>query len=699
MNIDLKIAKELKITEEQVKSTVNLIDEGNTIPFIARYRKEVTGNLNDEQLRELEELLKYLRSLEDRKSDVIRLIDEQGKLTPELKKDIENAELLKEVEDLYLPYKQKKRTRATKAREKGLEPLANLMLDENGTKEEFEKLSNSLIDEEKDVKSAEDAIKGAMDIIAEKISESIEFRDLLRKSAKESGGIISSQSGEDENKTYEMYYDFLERIRHLKSHRILAMFRGEKEGVLKLKFDFNDERNIAEILSHYEYLKSKNYYDFVKEAIIDGYKRLLLPSIETEVKSELKEKADRESIKVFGKNLRPYLMQPPIKDSVVIGLDPGYRTGCKVAVISSHGKVLDYTAIYPTKPKEDVEGSKKVLRDFIEKYKVNLIAIGNGTASRETENLVSELIQELKKEDLYYTIVNEAGASIYSASKLGQEEFPDLDVTIRGAISIAKRIQDPLAELVKIEPEHLGVGQYQHDVNQKELKIALENVVEDCVNTVGVNVNTASASLLNYVSGIGKSVAKNIVQYKEENGPFKNREELNKVKGFGPKAFTQCAGFLRIPESNNILDNTAVHPESYHIAKELLNRDLKKIQVSKVSKELNIGIPTLVDIIKELKKPGRDPRDEMPKPILRSDVLSIDDLEEGMILKGTVRNVVDFGCFVDIGIKNDGLVHISQLSNKYIKHPSDMVEVSDIVEVKIISIDRETGRVGLSMKI
>ncbi len=698
LNIDLKIAQELNITEKQVGSTIKLIDEGNTIPFISRYRKEVTGNLTDEDLRSLEELLTYLRSLEQRKADVIRLIEEQDKLTPELKEKIEEAEQLKEVEDLYLPYKQKKRTRATKAREKGLEPLSKLMLNQDSTDEEFETLAKSLVDEEKGVESFEDAVQSAMDIIAERVSETISFRDIVRDSAKANGGILSSQNGEDPSKTYEMYYDFLERLKHLKPHRILAMFRGEKEGVLKLKFDLNDAENIQKILQSYENLGDKSYYPYIQEAVIDGYKRLLLPSIETEVKNELKERADRESIKVFGKNLKPYLMQPPIKDCVVLGIDPGYRTGCKVAVISSHGKLLDYKTIYPTKPREDIHGSKKILKDLIEKYQVNLISIGNGTASRETENLVSELIEELKKKDLFYTIVNEAGASIYSASKLGQEEFPELDVTIRGAVSIARRIQDPLAELVKIDPEHLGVGQYQHDVNQKELKETLSNVVEDCVNSVGVNVNTSSAVLLNYVSGISKSVAKNIVEYKEQNGPFKNREELNKVKGLGPKAFTQCAGFLRIPDSENVLDNTAVHPESYDIAKELLNRDLKKVQVSRVSVELDIGVPTLVDIIKELKKPGRDPRDEMPKPILRSDVLSIEDLTEGMVLKGTVRNVVDFGLFVDIGIKNDGLVHISEMSDKFIKHPSDMVEVSDIVEVKIISIEKETGRVGLSMK-
>ena len=698
MSINKKIAEALKVTEKQVEDTIKLIDEGNTIPFISRYRKEITGNLSDTDLRQLDELLIYLRSLEQRKEDVIRLIDEQGKLTDELKKKIENAEKIQEVEDLYLPYKQKKRTRATIAKEKGLEPLAELILSLNAKDNEIEKLAESLLDEEKELVTIDDAIKGAMDIIAEIISETIEFRDIVRIEARTNGGIISSKVPDKEDSTYDMYYDFAERIKYLKPHRILAMFRGEKEGILKLKYDFNDDLNISKIL--YILSKDTNYigHKFIEEALKDGYKRLLLPSIETEIKNELKEMADNESIKVFAGNLKPYLMQPPLKEAVIIGLDPGYRTGCKVAVISEHGKVLDYSTIYPTKPREDIEGSKKVLKKFINKYGVNIIAIGNGTASRETESMVSDLIEELGKKDLFYSIVNEAGASIYSASKLGDEEFPDLDVTIRGAISIARRIQDPLAELVKIEPQHIGVGQYQHDVNQKQLRETLNNVVEDCVNAVGINVNTASPALLNYVSGISKTVAKNIVAYKEENGPFKSRTELNKVKGLGPKAFVQCAGFLRIPESENILDNTGVHPESYNIADKILGEDLKKFQISKKAEELGVGIPTLVDIVNELKKPGRDPRDEMPKPILRSDVLSIDDLEEGMILKGTVRNVVDFGCFVDIGIKNDGLVHVSQMSDKFIKHPKDLVKVADIVDVKIIGIDKERGKVALSMK-
>lgn len=700
MNIFKSIAKSLNITEKQVEKTVELIDEGNTIPFISRYRKEVTGNLDDTTLRNLDEELTYLRTLEKRKEDVLRLIDEQGKLTDEIKEKIEKSIKLQEIEDIYLPFKPKKRTRATMAKEKGLEPLAELILSLNAQDDDIKNMAESLIDEEKEVLNTEDALKGAMDIIAETIAETKEFRDIVRKEARENGGIKSTASGDTKelDKTYEMYFDFAERIKNLKAHRILAMFRGEDEKVLKLEFDFNDEKNQIRILNNL--CKDKNYsgYKYIEEALKDGYKRLLLPSIQTEIRNELKEMADTESIKVFAENLKPYIMQPPIRETAMLGLDPGFRTGCKVAVISEYGNVLDYATIFPTKPREDIAGSKKVLKKFIEKYNVKLIAIGNGTASRETESMVASLIEELGKKDLYYSIVNEAGASIYSASKLGNDEFPDLDVTIRGAISIARRIQDPMAELVKIEPQHIGVGQYQHDVNQKQLKETLQTVVEDCVNSVGVDVNTASFALLNYVAGISKSVAKNIVAYKEANGPFKSRKELNKVKGLGPKSFTQCAGFLRIPDSDEILDNTAVHPESYKIAKEIIQEDLNNIDINNKSKELEVGTLTLKDIIEELKKPGRDPRDEMPKPILRSDVLSIEDLEEGMVLKGTVRNVVDFGAFVDIGIKSDGLVHISQMSNKFIKHPSDVVKVSDIVDVKILSIDKEKEKVSLSMK-
>lgn len=700
MNIFKTIANKLNIKEQQVEKTVALIDEGNTIPFISRYRKEVTGNLDDVVLRALDEELTYLRVLIKRKEDVLRLIEEQGNLTEEIKESIDKAEKLQEVEDIYLPFKPKKRTRATMAKERGLEPLAEFILSLEHSEKEIIEFAGSLVDEEKEVLNLEDALKGAMDIIAEKISETKEFREIIRTEARENGSISSSLiENEEIDKTYEMYFDFSEKIKNLKAHRVLAMYRGESEKVLKLSFDFNDEKNQKRILNMLCKDKDSASYVYIKEALLDGYKRLLLPSIETEIRNELKEMADTESIKVFAENLKPYIMQPPIRDMAMIGLDPGYRTGCKVAVISEYGDVLDHTAIFPTKPREDIKGSKKVLTEFINKYNVKLIAIGNGTASRETEAMVASLIEDLGKKDLYYSIVNEAGASIYSASKLGNQEFPDLDVTIRGAISIARRIQDPMAELVKIEPQHIGVGQYQHDVNQKQLKETLETVVEDCVNSVGVDVNTASAALLNYVSGISKSVAKNIVMYKEENGPFKNRKELNKVKGLGPKSFTQCAGFLRIPDGDELLDNTAVHPESYEIAKKIILEDLDNLDIRKKAEELEVGYLTLKDIVEELKKPGRDPRDEMPKPILRSDVLSIDDLEEGMVLKGTVRNVVAFGAFVDIGIKNDGLVHISELSNKFVKNPSDIVKVSDIVDVKILSIDSKTGKVSLSMKI
>ena len=695
MNIEKIIAEKLKISENQVQKTVELIDEGNTIPFISRYRKEVTGNLTDTVLRDLEENLTYLRNLQKRKEDVLRIIEEQGKLTEELKAEIEKAEKLQEVEDLYLPFKQKKRTRASQAKERGLELLKEYLFNFEDKTRKIEEEAEKYITEE--VPTVKAALQGAMDILAEEISETKEYRDIVRAGAKKGGLLCEGDPSKDDG-TYEMYYEFAERMRFLKPHRILAIFRGEKEGILKLKFDFNDADNMFQILKSICLDKEDPGMEYLQATVIDSYKRLLRPSIETEVKNELKEMADKSSIEIFGDNLRPYLMQPPIKDMNIIGLDPGYRTGCKTAVVSSFGEVLDYGVIYPAKPKADVEGSKKTLKKYIEKYDINLIAIGNGTASRETEQMVVELLSEVGKKDLYYAIVNEAGASIYSASKLGNDEFPDLDVTIRGAISIARRIQDPLAELVKIEPQHIGVGQYQHDVNQKELSETLEKIVEDCVNSVGVDINTASVALLGYVSGITKTTAKNILEYKRENGPFSSRKEIKKVKGIGPKAFTQCAGFLRIPESKEVLDHTAVHPESYDIAVKLLDRDLDKIDYQKTAEELEVGIPTLQDIVAELKKPGRDPRDEMPKPILRSDVLSIEDLEVGMELQGTVRNVVAFGAFVDIGIKNDGLVHISQLSDRFIKDPKEVVKVSDIAKVKIIDIDVERGKVGLSMK-
>ena len=701
MTIADQLAKELKIGIGQVNKTIALLDEGNTIPFIARYRKEVTGNLTDEQLRVLDERLKYIRNLEARKAEVIHLIEDQGKLTDELKTKIEACQLLKDVEDIYLPYRPKKRTRATIAKEKGLEPLADFILTYDGAEDIIPEKAKDFISDE--VADEKEAINGAKDIIAEMISENVDFRNILRRDAKRAGQIITEKAKFDPEKAdeaavYDMYFDRSEPLNKIPSHRILAMNRAEKEGFIKVRLALYDQDNIYEIAMSLQGDRRKPAFKYILEACEDGYKRLLFPSIETEIRNELTEKADDQAIKVFATNIKPYLMQPPIKSTVVLGLDPGYRTGCKTVVISKHGELLYDTVIYPAKPKEDVAGSIKTMKKLIEKYGVGLIAIGNGTASRETEAVVAKMLSEIKDRKVYYSIVNESGASIYSASKVGIEEFPDKDVTVRGAVSIARRIQDPLAELVKIEPKHIGVGQYQHDVNQKALSETLDHVVEDCVNSVGVNLNTASPSLLAYVSGINKNVSKNIVEYKEANGPFTSREELKKVKGLGPKAFVQCAGFLRIPGGTNPLDNTAVHPESYKIAKELLDVDLDKINIDETSERLGVGKPTLLDIIQELKKPGRDPRDDMPKPILRADVLTIDDLEEGMVLKGTVRNVVDFGCFVDIGIKNDGLVHVSEISDKFIKHPSEVVKVSDIVKVRIISIDRKKSKVSLSMK-
>ena len=699
MNIEQVIADKLGITTSQAEKTINLLDEGNTIPFIARYRKEITGNLSDEVLRKFEELLNYSRNLEKRREEILRLIDEQGKLDDELKEAISKAETLQSLEDIYLPYKPKRKTRASEAKRKGLHPLANFLLEGNKREEDILNYATSFINEEEKILTGEDALKGAMDIIAEDVSENATFRNMIRVNFRRKA-ILTTKGVEEKDidKLYEMYYDFSEKVSSIAPHRILAVFRGEKEGALKLGFLLEDEENIKQIRFHL----CKNFEDgvfkYIDEAVKDGYKRLLLPSIETEIKKELKEKADESSINVFGNNLKPYIMQPPIYNRVIIGLYPGYRTGCKVAVISELGEVLDHANIYPAKPFEKVKEAEEILKKLIEKHNITLFAIGNGTASRETEKFVADLISKLGKKDLHYVIVNESGASIYLASKLGNEEFPNLDVTIRGAISIARRLQDPMAELVKIEPKHIGVGQYQHDVNQKLLNERLENVIEDCVNNVGVDVNTASWSLLSYVAGISKTVAKNIVAYKEENGAFKNRNEFKKVKGLGPKCYIQCAGFLRIQNGEEFLDNTGVHPESYDIARKIKDYDLDKIEVSKTAKELNVGEPTLLDIVKELKKPGRDPREDLPKPVLRSDVLSIEDLKEGMVLKGTVRNVVDFGCFVDIGIKNDGLVHISNLSDKFVKNPHEVVKVSDVVDVKIIGIDMEKQKVSLSMK-
>lgn len=697
MNILQKLSEELDIKYDNVVKTVELLDEGNTIPFIARYRKEITGNLTDETLRQLNDRLTYLRNLQERKDDITRLIDEQGKLTEDLKKQIDEATILTELEDIYLPFKPKKRTRGSIAVELGLQPVADMIMEKTHSLSEIEKKASEFVNGE-EIKTVDDAISKSLDIIAEFVSEQKVFRDIVRNSFITDGIMKTEEKNEDESGTYKMYYDYSEKVKDVKAHRVLAVFRGEKEGFLKVSFILNDDYNIFKIMRKIARQNDFETYDLIEKAVKDSYKRLIVPSIETEVRQSMKEMADDESIGVFKSNLKPYLMQPPIKETAIIGLDPGFRTGCKVAVISEYGDFLDSAVIYVTDARKQIQRADETLKDFIDKYNVKLIAIGNGTASRETEKYVSDLLAQIDDE-IFYAIVNEAGASIYSASKLAIEEFPDLDVTIRGAISIARRIQDPLAELVKISPQSIGVGQYQHDVNQKKLKSSLEEVVEDCVNTVGVNINTASSALLNYVSGITKTTAKNIVDYKIENGPFTNRQEILKVKGIGPKAFVQCAGFLRIPESEEILDNTEVHPESYEIAKQIMKYDLNDIDVKKLSEELEVGEPTLRDIIEELKKPGRDPRDEMPKPVLRQDVLSIDDLEEGMIVTGTVRNVVDFGAFIDIGIKEDGLCHISKMSNSYIKNPREVCEVSDTVKVKIIGIDKERGLVSLSMKL
>ena len=715
MNINEKIAQELNIKVSQVENTIKLIDDGNTIPFIARYRKEVTGNLSDETLREFDERLKYLRNLESRKEEIIRLIDEQGKLTDELKQSIEKAEILSELEDIYRPYKQKKRTRATIAKEKGLEPLSNIIYLQSD-KRDINEIAKEFIDPEKGVETIEDALNGAKDIIAETVADNADYRKKMKKLCNREAVVTIKAANEDEKSPYEMYYNFNETLRTLPSHRILAINRGEKENYLKVKVEKPDDKVIGFIEN--DIIKDKNtqFGKLLEESIEDGYKRLIEPSVDREIRSELFEKAEEKAIKVFGKNAKQLLLQAPIKNITVLGFDPAYRTGCKLAVIDKNGKLLDTATVYPTEPQNDVAGATKVINNFIEKYDINMIAIGNGTASRESEMFISDLISKNEKE-IYYAIVSEAGASVYSASKLATEEYPDINVSLRGAISIARRLQDPLAELVKIEPKAIGVGQYQHDVNQKKLTESLTGVVEDAVNSVGVDVNTATPSLLSYVSGINKQVAKNIVEYRDTNGSLKQRKELLKVPKLGKAAFEQCAGFIRIYDGSNPLEITGVHPESYDKAEELLTKmgysvddlvkndklnelrdKLKKVNVKEMAKELDVGELTLQDIINELSKPGRDPREDMPKQILRSDVLKFEDLKENMVLKGTVRNVTDFGAFVDIGVKHDGLVHISQLSNNFVKNPSDVVAVGDIVDVKVIGIDPEKQKVSLSMK-
>ena len=720
------IAEELNIKEKQVEATIKLIDEGNTIPFIARYRKEVTGGLSDETLRDLGERLNYLRNLEQRKEEVIKSIDEQGKLTDEILQAVAIAKTLAEVEDVYRPYKQKKKTRATVAKAKGLEPLANIIFEQK-EKNPIEEIAKEYInieklsDEDKKnkdkvVANVEDAIKGALDIIAENISDNSKYRKEIKRLCYREGLIETKASKPEEKSNYEMYYDYQEAIKYIPSHRILAINRGEKEEFLKVKLEKPEDKILAYIQR--DVIKGETQFtNMLKETIEDSFKRLIEPSIEREIRSDLTEKAEEKAIKVFGQNSKQLLLGAPIKGKTVMGFDPAYRTGCKIAIIDETGKVLDYTTVYPTEPQNDVIGAKRELLKLIEKDKVDMIAIGNGTASRESEMFVADMLKDTAR-DIHYVIVSEAGASVYSASKLATEEYPDINVSIRGAISIARRLQDPLAELVKIDPKAIGVGQYQHDVNQKRLEESLTGVVEDSVNKVGVDVNTATPSLLSYVSGINKTIAKSIVKYRDENGKLKNRKQLLKVPKLGKVAFEQCAGFLRILDGDNPLEITAVHPESYEATEKLLeslgfdkkdlkdkekieelrNR-LKSVNIEKTAKELEIGEMTLTDIIEELSKPGRDPREEMPKPILRSDVLKLEDLKEGMVLTGTVRNVIDFGAFVDIGVKHDGLVHISEMSDKFVKNPSEIVSVGDVVKVKVIKIDKERQKVGLSMKI
>lgn len=713
MDILKQLTSELNIKLWQTEAAVKLIDEGNTIPFIARYRKEATGSLNDEVLRNLGERLTYLRNLEEKKEQVLSSIEEQGKLTDELRKQIEEAQTMVAIDDLYRPYRPKKRTRAIIAKEKGLEPLA-AYISLQMAKEPIEETAKEYISEENEVLTAQDAIAGACDIIAETISDDANYRTYIRNQTFKEGMITSSAKDEEAESVYEMYYNYTEKISKTADHRILALNRGEAEKILSVKIEAPEDRIILYLEK--KIIKNNNQYTtpLLQATIKDSYKRLIAPAIERDIRNELTDKAQEGAIRVFGKNLEQLLMQPPIAGKVVLGWDPAFRTGCKLAVVDATGKVLDTVVIYPTAPQNKVEEAKKVVKNLIKKYGISLISVGNGTASRESELVIVEILKEIP-EKVEYVIVNEAGASVYSASKLATEEFPNFDVGQRSAASIARRLQDPLAELVKIDPKAIGVGQYQHDMNQKKLGDTLTGVVEDCVNKVGVDLNTASASLLEYISGISKTIAKNIVAYREENGKFTNRKQLLKVAKLGPKAFEQCAGFMRISGGDNPLDTTSVHPETYDAANALLKKlgftpdditsgnligiGLMVKDLKKTAEELGIGEITLQDIIKELEKPARDPRDEMPKPILRTDVLEMSDLTPGMVLKGTVRNVIDFGVFVDIGVHQDGLVHISQICDKYIKHPLEVVSVGDIVDVKVISVDEKKGRIQLTMKI
>ena len=715
-NINEILSKELGISLKQVASVIEMLDEGNTVPFIARYRKERTGGLSDEVLRKFNERLTYLRNLDSRKEDVLRIIEEQDNLTPELKLKIEKATTLTEVEDIYRPFKPKKRTRATMAVERGLKPLAELILS-GDFKGDIIAEASKYINEDKEVKSVEEALQGAMDIISEIISDNADYRKWIR-SFVQRDGILEVKGGSEEQTPYEMYYDYKEPVRTIPSHRILAINRGEKEKILSVKVTCNEEV-IIDFLNR-KVLKNNSVTDkYLEESIKDSLKRLIYPSIEREIRSELTSKGEEGAIDIFKANLKALLMQAPIKGKVVMGFDPGFRTGCKVAILDETGKFVENTTVYPTAPQNRIEETINTLKNLIKKHGVDVISLGNGTASRESEEVIAKMLKEIKDEtgkELFYVIVSEAGASVYSASELANKEYPDLDVTVRGAISIGRRLQDPLAELVKIDPKAIGVGQYQHDVTQKKLDESLAGIVEDCVNNVGVDLNIATPSLLNYISGINATIAKNIVDYREENGKFKSRKELLKVKRLGQKAYEQCAGFLRVMESKELLDNTSVHPESYGVAKELIkilgykDSDLKngnlgdidervKLKgISNLANELEVGEPTLNDIIKEIKKPGRDPREELPKPIFKSGVIDMKDLKPGMILMGTVRNVSDFGAFVDIGVHQDGLVHKSQMADRFVKHPLDIVKVGDVVEVRILDVDLKRKRISLSMK-
>ncbi len=714
------IAEALNLRPVQVANTVELLDEGNTVPFIARYRKERTGKLDEEQIRAVEERIKYLRMLEDRKATILKSIEEQGKLTPELAQKIRAATKLQEVEDLYLPYKPKKRTRATVAREKGLEPLAELLLKQELTEGNILEIAAQFVDPEKEVHSPEEALAGARDIVAEVVSDDAEVRKAIRERTRRVGILISKAKDPEAQSDYEMYYDYAEPVKKIPPHRILAINRGEREKFLRVSIEVVEEEMLEEIRKRHLKNPRSIFAEELQAAIADSYKRLIFPSIEREIRAELSEKSDMHAIQIFAANLKNLLLQPPVKGKIIMGIDPGYRTGCKVAVIDETGKYLEGDTIFPHPPQNQILRAKETLRRMLDKHRAEIIAIGNGTASRETEALVADLIKEVKESDpervLAYIIVNEAGASVYSASPVAKEEFPDLDASMRGNISIARRLMDPLAELVKIDPKHIGVGLYQHDVNQKNLDEALTHVVESAVNSVGVDLNTASVSLLRYVSGLTSRTAANIVTYRDKKGKFRNRRQLQEVPGIGEIAFQQAAGFLRIPDGDDPLDNTGIHPESYPATHKLLKlfnvendqkswRQLRErlrkenISLKQIAEQVGVGEPTLEDILNDLEKPGRDPRDEMPKPIFKSDVLKIEDLRPGMVLKGTVRNVVDFGAFVDIGVKRDGLVHVSEMANRYVKNPLEVVSVGDVVSVRVLEVDMQRGRVKLSMKV